>query len=69
MSGDEDAEDLRVFLRLPADAQFERFFRRVYQHYGSLEGYSKLPDAEVFLPWMQEKKASHCGRYCRRKAD
>lgn len=29
--------------------EFNRFFRRVYQHYGSLEGYEKLPDAVSYL--------------------
>lgn len=33
------------------DAEFDRFFRRVYQHYGSLEGYVQLPDAAPFLTW------------------
>eukprot|EP00961_Rhodomonas_salina_P187950 2536684-Rhodomonas_salina.2 len=34
------------------DREFERFFRRVYQHYGSLEGYQKLDDAVPFLEWV-----------------
>jgi REG-2-like HAD superfamily hydrolase len=38
------------------DAEFERFFRRVYQHYGSLEGYERLPDAEPFLTWATEEQ-------------
>lgn len=38
--------------RVYTDAEFNRFFRRVYQQYGSLEGYMRLPDAEDFLPWM-----------------
>ena len=33
------------------DAEFDRFFRRVYQHYGSLQGYERLPDAQDFLDW------------------
>lgn len=32
--------------------QFERFFRRVYQHYGSLKGYETLPDAVELLTWI-----------------
>jgi len=38
-----------------SDREFERFFRRVYQHYGSLEGYQKLDDAFPFLDWAKEK--------------
>jgi len=38
-----------------SDEDFGRFFRRVYQHYGSLEGYVRLPDAEPFLNWAQGK--------------
>jgi REG-2-like HAD superfamily hydrolase len=34
------------------DADFDRFFRRVYQHYGSLEGYETLADAVEFLEWV-----------------
>lgn len=37
------------------DREFERFFRRVYQHYGSLEGYQKLDDAVPFLEWATGK--------------
>lgn len=36
--------------------EFDRFFRRVYQHYGSLEGYDRLPDAERFLAWARDAK-------------
>ena len=28
----------------------------MYQHYGSLDGYSKLQDAEAFLPWARERQ-------------
>jgi FMN phosphatase YigB (HAD superfamily) len=30
---------------------FQRAFRRIYQHYGSLAGYELLPDAISFLQW------------------
>lgn len=43
--------------RTYSDAEFARFFRRVYQHYGSVEGYERLPDAEAFLAWVQAEKA------------
>jgi len=33
------------------DDEFDRFFRRVYQHYGSLQGYELLPDGIDFLNW------------------
>jgi len=32
--------------------QFERFFRRIYQHYGSMKGYESLPDAVELLNWI-----------------
>ena len=38
------------------DRDFNRFFRRVYQHYGSVEGYEVLEDARPFLTWAQEHK-------------
>jgi HAD superfamily hydrolase (TIGR01549 family) len=41
--------------------EFDRFFRRVYQHYGSLEGYEKLPDAIPFLDWLQDQKKYSLG--------
>ncbi|KAJ1410109.1 HAD-like domain-containing protein [Ochromonadaceae sp. CCMP2298] len=34
-----------------SEDEFDRFFRRVYQFYGSQEGYACLPDAEEFLHW------------------
>ena len=34
-----------------ADADFERFFRRVYQHFGSPQAYARLSDADEFLAW------------------
>ena len=37
--------------------EFDRFFRRVYQHYGSLEGYAKLEDASAFLEWCAAERA------------
>lgn len=32
-----------------AEEDFDRWFRRVYQHFGSPKGYEVLPDAAVFL--------------------
>jgi FMN phosphatase YigB (HAD superfamily) len=37
------------------EQEFNRFFRRVYQQYGSLEGYERLPDAVAFLEWAKER--------------
>jgi len=37
------------------DEQFDRYFRRVYQHYGSPRGYEALPDASAFLSWTQRE--------------
>lgn len=37
------------------DDEFNRFFRRVYQHYGCAEGYIELPDAKPFLIWAADK--------------
>ena len=34
--------------------QFERYFRRVYQHFGSREGYELLPDVLPFLDFMKD---------------
>mmetsp|Transcript_31603 Transcript_31603/g.52787 ORF Transcript_31603/g.52787 Transcript_31603/m.52787 type:complete len:337 (+) Transcript_31603:49-1059(+) len=34
-----------------SEVEFNRFFRRVFQHYGSPEGYECLPDAQEFLEW------------------
>ena len=38
-----------------SEADFERYFRRVYQFYGSASGYQALPDAESVLPVLAEK--------------
>lgn len=38
------------------DDDYERYFRRIYQHYGSLEGYEILPDALDFLKWASSLK-------------
>lgn len=43
------------------DEEFDRFFRKVYQHYGSLDGYEKLPDAVPFLDWLQNQKKYSLG--------
>ena len=37
------------------DEEFHRFFRRVYQHYGSPEGYELLPDAVRFLEGVKKE--------------
>ena len=37
------------------EQEFSRFFRRVYQVYGSLDGYERLPDAIAFLDWAGER--------------
>lgn len=39
--------------RLYSDTEFSRFFRRVYQHYGSPRGYERLADADALLSWLQ----------------
>lgn len=36
-----------------SDAEFERFFRRVYQHFMSPQGYERLTDADAFLSWAE----------------
>ena len=33
------------------DAEFERYFRRVYQHFASPTGYERLDDADALLSW------------------
>jgi len=38
------------------EEEFQRFFRRVYQHYGSLDGYDRLPDAAPFLAWARDEQ-------------
>lgn len=38
-----------------SDRDFNRFFRRVYQHFGSLNGYSKLDDAIDFISWLKNE--------------
>ena len=47
---------LELCERSYSEAEFDRFFRRVYQHYGSLRGYDKLSDAEDFLSWVRTEK-------------
>lgn len=37
------------------DSEFDRYFRRVYQHFGSQDGYEALPDAVEFLQWASEQ--------------
>jgi len=38
-----------------SDAEFERYFRRVYQHFGSPRGYARLADADDFLAWAADE--------------
>ncbi|CAK9103237.1 unnamed protein product [Durusdinium trenchii] len=38
-----------------ADQDFDRFFRRVYQHYGTLDAYEELSDAKPFLDWARQQ--------------
>lgn len=38
-----------------SNADFERFFQRVYQHYGTLEAYEELKDAKGFLDWAKQQ--------------
>jgi len=35
--------------------EFDRFFRRVYQHYGCPEGYTPMNDAKPFLKWAMQQ--------------
>ena len=42
--------------RTYTDNEFNIYFRRIYQHYGSLDGYEKLPDAVPFLNFVRSKK-------------
>ena len=37
------------------DEEFNRYFRRVYQHYGSVDGYELLPDTLPFLNDIQSR--------------
>ena len=41
--------------RTYTETEFNRYFRRIYQHYGSTDGYETLPDAVDFLKWTKEK--------------
>jgi FMN phosphatase YigB (HAD superfamily) len=41
-----------------AAEDFDRFFRRVYQHYGSPMAYELLPDAASFLEWTSTLRRS-----------
>jgi FMN phosphatase YigB (HAD superfamily) len=37
-------------------------FRRVYQHYGSPDGYEILPDARDFLNWVSSASSAPTGK-------
>ena len=41
--------------RAYTEAEFERYFRRVYQHFGSPSGYETLDDADALLAWLEER--------------
>jgi len=53
---------LKVTGREYSSEDFARYFRRVYQHYGSPSAYERLSDADFFLNWLlklnTEMKAS-----------
>lgn len=38
------------------DAEFDRYFRRVYQHFGSARGYRVLADADALLSWVRAER-------------
>ena len=42
------------------DKEFNRFFRRVYQHYGSLNGYELLADTLPFLEFLEKNRPEIC---------
>jgi HAD superfamily hydrolase (TIGR01549 family) len=43
---------LELTNRSYSDVDIDRFFRCVYQHYGSTKGYSVFPDTEDVLQWL-----------------
>lgn len=45
------------------DDEFNRYFRRIYQHFGSLEGYEVLPDAMEFLKWATDENDPACLKF------
>jgi putative hydrolase of the HAD superfamily len=44
--------------RTYSKTDFDRFFRRVYQHYGSPEGYEVLSDTVPLLDWLRSEGVS-----------
>ena len=50
-----------------SDADFGRFFRRVYQHYGCPDGYVLLPDALPFVQWATREGHAPPPPTCHRK--
>lgn len=46
------------------EEDFERFFRRVYSHYGSLDGYEKLSDAVPFLNFVKSQNNRYLMGVC-----
>jgi FMN phosphatase YigB (HAD superfamily) len=51
---------LQLCSRSYSSKEFDRFFRRVYQHYGSSEGYELLPDTIPFLNYLREERPDIC---------
>jgi HAD superfamily hydrolase (TIGR01549 family) len=44
--------------RTYSDEDFDRYYLRVFQHYGSPQGYELLPDALMFLEYVTDKVGS-----------
>lgn len=42
--------------RVYNEEDFNRYFKRVYQHYGRPEAYDLLDDATMFLNWLKDEK-------------
>ena len=52
-SSDKSSDDNSKFRY--SDEEFDRYFRRVYQHFGSPAGYMVLDDAQHLLDWLHER--------------
>ena len=44
-------------------AEFDRFFTRLYQHFGCQRGYEVLPDAAALLRWVSEEASAGRKKY------
>ena len=44
-----------------SEVEIDRFFRRVYSHYGSSDGYELLPDAVPILNWLKSQRKYSLG--------